>query len=113
MSKDTTELSRREKVGLAAIKASLGTEEGEYGAALFVEHHVEELEASYWQEHFSTDAPSAPQVLDLLVLHSHWGDEDEDGMDALDFGLPGEVSDYLLSVRFDEHGEVEEITMES
>ncbi len=113
MPTDETELSRREKVALEAIRRSLGTEAGEFGATLFTSHHLEELEQSYWQTHLKTDRPEPAQVIELLRLQSHWSDGDEDGIDTLDFGLPGEVSNYLLSVRFDENGEVSEISMES
>jgi hypothetical protein len=51
-------------------------------------------------------------VLDLLELRSCWGDE-EDGIDTFDFTLPESITNYVISVRFDEMGRVEEITMES
>ncbi len=47
------------------------------------------------------------------MLRSHWGDEDDDGIDTFDFTLPEDVTDSVISVRFDEKGQVEEITMES
>jgi hypothetical protein len=50
------------------------------------------------------------------VLRSHWGDDDdgdEEGIDTFDFTLPDEVTDYVISVRFDEDGEVESVSMES
>lgn len=47
------------------------------------------------------------------MLRSHWGDEDDDGIDTFDFTLPEDITDYVISVRFDEEGQVEEITMES
>jgi hypothetical protein len=52
-------------------------------------------------------------VLGLLRLQSHRGDEDDDGLDTLDFSLPGDVSNYVLCVRFDEDGEIDEISMKS
>jgi hypothetical protein len=52
-------------------------------------------------------------VLGLLRLQSHRGDDDEDGLDTLDFSLPGDVSNYVLCVRFNENGELGEISMES
>lgn len=110
---DPAELGRREKVALEAIKRSLGSEAGEFGADLFATHHLEELDRSYWQTHLNTDVPEPADVLGLLCLQSHWSDDDEDGIDTLDFGLPGDVSNYLLSVRFDESGGIDEIAMES
>ena len=106
------EIASRTQKALDAIQRSFDTDEGEFGVTLFVEHHVAELKGQYWREHLGTDSPTASQVLGLLALSSHWGDE-EGGIDVFDFALPGEVSDYLLSVRFDGAGEVEEISMES
>ena len=49
------------------------------------------------------------------MLRSHWGDEeeDEDGIDTFDFTLPEDVTDYVISVHFDEEGAVDDISMES
>ncbi len=113
MTADPIELARREKLALEAIKRSLGSEAGEFGATLFASHHIEELDSSYWQTHANTDSPQPAQVLALLCLQSHWSDDDDDGIDTLDFGLPGGVSSYLLSVQFDESGAIDEISMES
>ena len=113
MTADQDEVARREKISLDAIKRSLGTDAAEYGATLFASHHLDELDQSYWQRHLSTAKPEPAQVLGILCLQSHWGEDDDDGIDTFDFCLPGDVSTYLLSVRFDEDGEVEDITMES
>jgi hypothetical protein len=109
---DKEELSRRTHIAIEAIKRSLDTEEGEYGASLFASHHLDELDASYWRTHLQIDRPTPSQVIGLLCLQSPAGDGDAD-LDTLDFGLPGEVSNYLLCVRFDADGEVDEISMES
>ena len=53
------------------------------------------------------------QVLDILVLQSHWGEDDDDGIDTFDFTLPDEVTNYVLSVEFDENGNVSGLSMES
>lgn len=107
------EIERRQKAALAAIKRAFGTEEeDEYGATLFVTHHLNEIEESYWQKRLGTANPAPSRVLEILELRSHWGEE-EDGIDTFDFTLPGGVTDYVISVRFDETGSVEEITMES
>jgi hypothetical protein len=47
----------------------------------------------------------------VLVLREHWGGPDE--LEHFDFTLPGEVTDYVVSVRFDAAGKVAEISMES
>ena len=113
MPTDTIELSRRTNIALGAIKRSLGTEAGEYGATLFASHHLDELDQSYWQTHLKIDKPTPAQVLGLLCLQSHRSDDDDDGLDTLDFALPGDVSNYVLTVRFAENGEIDEISMES
>lgn len=107
------EIERRKRVAISAIKNAFGTKEDEYGATLFVSHLLGEIEGDYWQAKLASSQPKPKQVLDLLVLQSHWGDEKSNGMDTLDFTLPGNITDYLISVSFDEEGDVEEITMES
>ncbi|MBK1790997.1 DUF2004 domain-containing protein [Persicirhabdus sediminis] len=99
-------------IALSAIKAAYGTEDDEYGSTLFVAHHLEELEASYWQSHFKVDVPEASQILDSLVLSPYCIDEEDEVINNLDFTLPGEVTNYLICVCF-EGDEVIDITMES
>jgi hypothetical protein len=112
MSTDKVELSRRTQIALEAIKRSLGTEAGQDSVTLFANHHIEELDASYWQTHLNSKKPTAAQVIGILILRSHWG-PGEDGIDTLDFTLPGDVTNYVVSVRFDEDGAISEISMES
>ena len=110
---DKVESSRRTRIALATIKPSLGTEAGEYGATLFATHHLDELDQSNWRTHLKIDKPAPAQVIELLCLQSPRSDDDDDGLDTLDFALPGDVSNCVLSVRFDENGEIDEISMES
>jgi hypothetical protein len=49
----------------------------------------------------------------MLELRSHWGAEAEDGLDTFDFTLPDDVTNYVIAVRFNEDGEVHDISMES
>ena len=105
------EMNRREAAGRAAIKRVVGTADDEFGATLFVSHHLKELESSYWKKHLSTETPKPQLVLDLLELRDHWGGADE--IETFDFTLPENVTNYVISVRFDAAGEVAEITMES
>lgn len=113
MSANQEDIKKREKAAIAAIRSAFGTEDDEYGGTLFVNHHLDEIEKDFWQKHLGTSQPEPKQVLDILVLQSHWGDEDDEGIDTFDFTLPDDVTDYVISVRFDEEGQVEEITMES
>lgn len=104
------EVDKRARLALDAIRNRYGTEAGEYSTTLFVAHHLEELPAEYWQEHTGTDAPDPAAVLGLLQLKSNWG---EDDIENLDFTLPGDVTNYVLSARFDDAGEIDEVSMES
>lgn len=113
MDQNAAEIVRREAAARAAIARSFGKEEGEFGANQFVSHHLDEMEGSYWREHLGTASPDPARVLSILVLRSHWSSEDDDGIDVFDFTLPGDVSDYVLSVSFDEAGQIEEMSMES
>jgi hypothetical protein len=105
------EIKRREVSARAAIKRAFGTAGDESGVSLFVSHHLEELDSAYWKKHFSADRPDPLRILDALVLRSHWGGDDE--IDKFDFTLPEEVTNYVISVSFDEAGEVSEVSMES
>lgn len=96
------------KQALLAIKSSYGTESGEYGVTLFVSHHLEELEPSYWAKHTGNESPSPEEVLNLLVVQEVWSDGS-----AIDFTLPDEVTNYLISVSINENGGIDEISMES
>ena len=111
MPANPNEIKRREVTARAAIKKAFGTPDDEFGATMFVSHHLEELDTAYWQKHFSTERPDSQRILEALVLRSHWGGDDE--IDTFDFTLPDEVTQYVISVAFDEDGGVSDITMES
>lgn len=111
MSATPEEIKRREAAARVAINKAFGTSEDESGATLFVSHHLEEMDSEYWRKHLSTETPDPRLVLGLLELRSHWGGGDE--IDIFDFTLPGEVTQYVISVRFGGRGEVSEISMES
>lgn len=111
MPSNPAEIRRREAAARAAIKRAFGTSDDEYGVTLFVSHHLEELDSTYWEKHLSTENPNPHLVLDLLELRSHWGGDDETA--TFDFTLPEQVTNYVISVRFDDDGDVSEITMES
>ena len=115
MSDKNQEIKRRTALALEEIKKRWGTPGNEDGVTLFVSHHLKELDASYWEKVLGSSKPDPGQVLDILVLESHWSDddEDEDGIDVFDFTLPHGVTNYMISVSFDESGQVEEVAMES
>jgi hypothetical protein len=97
-----------EQLAIEGIKKSSGTEQGEYGIDEFISHHLEELSTSYWEKHTGSANPTSIQVISLLVLRSKWDDEE-----TYDFSLPDEVTDYVVSVSFDEDNQIEDIVMES
>lgn len=105
------EIEKREKAAIPAIRSAFSTEDDESGVALFVKHHLQEIEGEYWQKHLGTSKPEPISVLNILVLRSHWGGDDE--IETFDFTLPENVTDYVVSVRFNESGQVEDISMES
>jgi hypothetical protein len=111
MTDQAAELTRRENAARQAIKNGFDMEDEESGAAMFVAFHLEELDASYWQKHLNTARPAPSAMLDILELRAHWGEDDE--MEFFDFTLPGQVTDYVISVRFDDKGKVDDISMES
>lgn len=105
-----TEVAKRAKQALDAIGQAFGTEADTFGVSLFVSHHLEELPQDYWLEHTGTATPAAAAVIALLELTSNWG---EGELENFDFSLPGEVTDYVVSVHFDESGAIDGISMES
>ena len=100
----------QQKRARSALEQLLGTEEGEDSVDLFVQHHLDEIEADYWNGQLGTATPAASAVLGLLQAREPWED---DGSVHVDFALPGDVSQYVLSVEFDEDGEVLGVSMES
>lgn len=107
---NSSELEKRQKLSLEAIKQMFGTEAGEGGINLFVEHHLAEIPVAYWKEHLGTDSPKPAAVVSLLQFCTSWG---EDDLEYFDFTLPGEVTNYVVSVHFDSLGKIEDISMES
>lgn len=104
------EVEKRKKLALDAIKQTFGTEAGEDSVNLFVEHHLEELPQSYWQQHIGPSTPEPKAVIGLLQFRSSWGDDD---IEYFDFTLPDKVTDYVVSVHFDDSGTIDGISMES
>ena len=104
------EVERRQKMALDAIKHTFGTDAGEDNVNLFIEHHLEELPQSYWMQHLGSSTPEPTAVIGLLQLRSTWG---EDDIEYYDFTLPDEVTDYVVSVHFDNVGKIDGISMES
>ena len=113
MTASPDEIERRRNAAIEAIRRAHGTADDEHGATLFVSHHLDEIGDNYWIKHCGAARPDATQVLDILVLQSHWGEDDDDGIDTFDFTLPDDVTSYVLSVEFDENGDVSGVSMES
>ena len=117
MNASPEEIERRRCVALEAIGRSQDGGVGQDSVKLFIAHHLDEIDGDFWSEHCGTKTPSPSQVIAILVLQSHWGEDDEDdgeeGINNFDFSLPGDVTNYVISVSFDEDGEVDDIAMES
>lgn len=107
------EIERRRNAAIDAIRRAHGTAADEYGATLFVSHHLDEIDDKFWLKHSGVARPSPTQVLDMLVLRSHWGADDDDGIDTFDFTLPDDATNYVISVEFNDNGHVSGVTMES
>ncbi|PPD44372.1 MAG: hypothetical protein CTY16_12065 [Methylobacter sp.] len=106
----TSEVERRARLALDAIVQAFGTTEDEFGATMFVKHHLEEIPQSYWQQHLGANSPEPTAIIGLLELFSNWGDND---IENFDFSLPGNVTDYVISVHFNSTGKIDGISMES
>jgi len=113
MAPSPEEIERRRSAALAAIRRVYGTPDDEHGATLFVSHHVDEIEPEFWRKHCGVPCPGPNQIFELLVLRPHWGEADDGDVDTLDFTLPDDVTDYVISVEFNENGDVVSVSMES
>ena len=102
----------RIQFALMKIRSLYGTPAGEDNVTLFVDHHLAEIEPNHFLEAYGTTSPTGQQILDSLVLIDAWSSEDDGDIDVFDFTLPGDVTNYLVSVRF-AGDEIEGISMES
>jgi len=112
MAAGTSKFERRRVAALAAIKGAFAAE-GDDDVSLFVSHHLDELDGDYWRQQLATPRPTPEQVISLLELRSHWSEANDEELDTFDFTLPGDVTNYVIAVEFDEDGKVEQISMES
>jgi hypothetical protein len=103
----------RETAARAALKNAIEAPDAEGEAESFVSHHLEELEPDYWVRYAGTATPEPSQVIGLLELRGVWGPDGGDALETFDFTLPGDVTNYVLCVRFGGEGEVVDISMES
>lgn len=106
-------MNQKEKIVLTKIRSLYGTPEGEFGPTLFVSHHLDEVEKADWLTVLKTENPTPQQILESLVLVDAWSTTDNETNNTYDFSLPGNVTNYLLSVRFSEDDRVEDVSMES
>jgi len=97
----------RKGLALNAIKASHNTEQGEYGIDLFVSHHLEEFSDTEWQTLLGKVKPSSSDVIEALVF------KECSDSNVYDFTLPNDVTDYVVSVSFNDGGDIDSISMES
>ena len=113
MTDQNDEIARRSKIALDAIEQAASSGGEDSAVHLFVSHHLGEIDAPYWQKHTGSPNPTLNHVIGTLQLQSHWSDDDEFGVDIVDFTLPEDVTQYVISVKFGMGGQVEEIEMES
>lgn len=106
----TTIEIERQNLALNTIKQAFNTEAGEDSINLFVEHHLDELPQSYWQQHLGSGTPQPAAIVELLQFQSSWR---EGNVEYFDFTLPSGVTNYVISVHFDSAGTVNGLSMES
>ncbi len=106
------DLKEKEAAARKEIEVRYDKPEGEFGPTLFVSHHLEEVETEYWVDVYGTEMPEPSQILGELVLKHAWSSADDGVIDVLDFSLPNDITDYVLSVRFI-GSEIASIDMES
>ncbi len=89
--------------------------EDESSVEMYVEHHLDQLEPEQWEKVLPEGTkPTADAVRASLNLRKIWGSYDEDGLNLnLDHGLPVELTDYVIVVRIDAEGEIDDVSMES
>lgn len=97
---------------LAHIKAIYGTPEGEEPVTEYITHHLSEISPEEWKKALGTATPTPEQVLGSLVLVGNWSSNDDGVNDVFDFGLPDQLTDYVIAVRFD-GDEIIDVEMES
>jgi hypothetical protein len=108
MSAIKNEIEKREIESISALKKSLNDD---YSTKLFISHHLTEINSEYWIEHLGCAKPNSIDIINILVLKEHWGGDAD--IDIFDFTLPDNVTDYVLSVSFDDSGKINEISMDS
>lgn len=100
------EIKKREIIARKAITKAY-KEEQEYWVTQFVTLHLKEVDTSYWEKHTGSLAPNAEAIFQILELITYWEKEDEIeeyDLEMLSFVLPEDISNYRLSVQFDENG---------
>lgn len=104
--------AERIEAAIAAIRRFGSELETFPSIRLYAVLHLQELDVDYWIAHTGSPSPSLAQILEIIVADTTCDDIDNDGS-TVDCTFPGGVTDYLLSVRFDPHGGVRSIDMES
>ena len=103
----------REQLARNAMCEALTNQQAEDSVELFIQHHLEEVDATYWQKHFGTNKPKTEQELNYLVLNKQGEGDELENYDVLDFTLPEDITDYVISISFNHQGQVVDISMES
>lgn len=106
-------LLKLEQVSLAKIKSLLGAAAGLTNTNLFADHHLAELEEAELKAVTKQESPTQHGIIECLILRDAWASDGENRVDIFDFTLPNDLTDYVISVKFDENDEVSEVSMES
>ncbi len=103
-------LKLRQKRASEELKKIFNTEKGVDNINVFIEHHKKEISTDYWKEHLKTSNPTSLEILNYIEFKTAWGEND---IEYLDFTLPDDVTQYVLSVHFNTDGDIDYISMES
>lgn len=108
-------IQRMEKKARDAIHQQFQNPVEDDQVQLFLEHHIEEVEAEYWLQHTGQVQPTPTQVLKILVLNPYmeWEIEEDEESYLIDFTLPDDATQYMICVEFDRDENLLNISMES
>lgn len=120
MSVNKQEVEKRIAEAKAALLTDLKLPGDESDVREYIEHHLAEVEESYWAQQFGEARPPVELVVGKLTIHPFWMEEALEGdadLNRVDFTLPpnrgDEVTNYLLCVEFSADGSLFGICMES
>ncbi len=96
-----TNKDQKIEIATKEISKRCRTPDGEMSVDLFVSHHQEEIAPSEWKSLLGNANPSEDEILASIVFKTSWDSEDDGVIDTYDITLPNDLTQYVISVRFD------------